>query len=75
MEQSHYQGTGLSSAYDSNMILNATQLTQSTNNAPGRDKSLGRFVPLVDYLPAPVSQFHDDYSLESYNFGSLPPSW
>jgi hypothetical protein len=35
MEQSHYQGTGLSLAYDPNMILDATQLTQSTNNAPG----------------------------------------
>jgi hypothetical protein len=35
-----YQGTGLSLAYDPSMILDATQLTQSTNNAPGRYESL-----------------------------------
>jgi hypothetical protein len=74
-EQNGYQAMGLSSAYNPNMLLDATQLTQSANSAPGRDESLGMFVPPADYLPGPLSQFHDDHSLESYNFSSLYRSW
>jgi hypothetical protein len=68
------QATNGPSAYDGDITLDATQLTQFVGHAP-EGETFGRFVPPADYQSGPLSQFEGSQSLEPFNFGSLYPLW